>query len=68
MLQCQNYLRLVQDHIATQAGSTGADEASVTPAAIEDDKTMAMMGLAKTIEAVELFSYGWRASLLTRTH
>jgi hypothetical protein len=41
------------------------DDASVTSTNIEDDKTMAMMGLAKTIEAVKYFHYDGEPAVLT---
>lgn len=44
-------MRLVQEHVAPGASTDDLTSANV----IEDDKTMAMMGLTKTIEAVGAF-------------
>lgn len=44
-------MRLITEHIAPGAGGN-SDDPSLANLNVEDDKTMAMMGLTKTIEAV----------------
>lgn len=52
--QCQNYLRLMDEHIALEAKASTDLSISATMGENED-KVMAMMGIAKTIETVSVF-------------